>query len=123
MLINLSNHPFDEWDSSQKKQAIALYSEVVDIPFPEVPPEADSHEIEKLADEYLNKIKAITEKKDVVVHIMGEMTFCYTLIHKLQRDQIKCIASTTKRDVRRLATGEKVMNFNFVQFREYNMTT
>lgn len=120
MLINLSNHPFKEWDAFQKNTAISLYGEVIDIPFPDVPPEASSSEVEKMADEYLDKIKTITKNNDTVVHIMGEMTFCYALIQKLQKQNIKCVASTTERNVRFLPTGERAVDFNFIQFRAYN---
>ncbi|MFA7203068.1 MAG: CRISPR-associated protein [Dysgonamonadaceae bacterium] len=119
MLINLSNHPLDEWGEKQKNEAASLYGEVVDFSFPIVPPEASSCEVEKMADEYLGKIKAITKNNDAVVHIMGEMTFCYALIQKLQKENIKCVASTTKRKVRVLPTGERAIDFDFVQFREY----
>lgn len=120
MLINLTNHPSNEWDEIQKNTAISLYGEVVDIPFPEVPSEANPFEINSMTDEYFNKIKAISKNNEAVVHIMGEMTFCYALISKLQKENIKCVASTTERKVRYLPTGEKAIEFNFVQFREYN---
>ncbi|PLB85964.1 CRISPR-associated protein [Dysgonamonadaceae bacterium] len=120
MLINLTNHPFSEWDETQKNTAISLFGEVVDIPFPTVPPEADSSEIKTMTDEYLQKIKTISINNEIVVHIMGEMTFCFALIQKLQKENIKCVASTTERKVRYMPTGERVIEFNFIQFREYN---
>ena len=55
------------------------------------------------------------------VHIMGEFTFCFALIQKLQKQNIKCVASTTERNVRFLSTGERVVDFNFIQFRAYNL--
>ena len=61
-----------------------------------------------MADEYLGKIKAITKNNDAVVHIMGN-DFCYALIQKLQKENIKCVASTTKRKVRVLPTGEELL--------------
>jgi hypothetical protein len=121
MLINLSNHPLDEWDEKQKKEAASLYGEVIDIPFPTVPPQADPLEIDKMTDEYLQKIQTVTKNNEVVVHIMGEMTFCYALIQKLQKQNIKCVASTTERNVRFLPTGERAVDFKFIQFRAYNL--
>lgn len=121
MLINLSNHPLDEWDEKQKKEAASLYGEVIDIPFPAVPPQADPLEIDKMTDEYLQKIQTVAQNNEVVVHIMGEMTFCYALIQKLQKHNIKCVASTTERNVHYLPTGERVVDFNFIQFRAYNL--
>jgi len=121
MLINLSNHPIDEWDEKQKNEAASLYGKVIDIPFPAVPPQADSLEIDRMTDEYLQKIQTIAKNNEVVVHIMGEMTFCYALIQKLQKQNIKCVASTTERNVRFLPTGERAVDFNFIQFRAYNL--
>ncbi len=119
MLVNLTNHSFNQWDETQQKTAISFFGEVVDIPFPSVPPQADPFEIDRMTDEYLNKIQTVAQNNEVVVHIMGEMTFCYALISKLQKENIKCVASTTERKVRYLPTGEKAIEFNFVQFREY----
>jgi len=121
MLINLSNHPLTEWDERQKNEAASLYGEVIDIPFPAVPTQADPIEIDRMTDEYLQKIQNIAQNNDVVVHIMGEFTFCYALIQKLQKHNIKCVASTTERNVRFLPTGERTVDFNFIQFREYNL--
>jgi len=121
MLINLSNHPLTEWDERQKNEAASLYGEVIDIPFPAVPPQADPLEIDRMADRYLQKIQTIAKNNEVVVHIMGEFTFCYALIQKLQKRNIKCVASTTERSVRFLPTGERAVDFNFIQFRAYNL--
>lgn len=49
---------------------------------------------------------------------MGEMTFTYALVNLLKDAGIKCIASTTKRNVEEI-DGKQVSTFQFVQFREY----
>lgn len=116
MLINLSNHPVAEWDKKQLKEAVRLYGEVQDMAFPNINPEWDFSHIETVAQQYFEKIQ---KQQPTAVHIMGEMTFCYKLIHTLQKEGIICIASTTERNVTILPTGEKVITFQFVQFRNY----
>lgn len=115
MLLNLSNHPSASWSPAQLAAA-GGESQVIDLPFPTVAPDGDEAYIEQLANEYYNKI---IEMQDVTtVHIMGEMTFCYKLITKLKAHNIRCLASTTKRETVE-ENGVKISKFNFVRFREY----
>ncbi len=119
MLINLSNHPISEWSEKQLELATLQYDEVVDILFPAVPPEADSTKIEQLALDVVSSIcsKHINEK--FTVHIMGELTFVYAAVQEFHKRGIECIASTSLRKVSLSANGEKVSQFHFVRFREY----
>lgn len=119
MLINLSNHPIAEWSEKQIKLATAQYGEVVDISFPTILPEADSDEVRQLALDVVSSIfrKHINEK--FTVHIMGELTFVYAAVQEFHKRGIECIASTSQRKVSLLTNGEKVSQFHFVRFREY----
>lgn len=49
---------------------------------------------------------------------MGEMNFTYALVSKLKAHNIRCVASTTKRETVE-ENGVKISKFNFVRFREY----
>jgi len=49
---------------------------------------------------------------------MGELTFVFNLANKLIENNIKVIASTTKRESFQTQSG-KLSKFNFVKFREY----
>lgn len=113
MLLNLSNHPSTSWSESQ---LAAAGGNVVDLAFPQVAPDGDEAYIEHLVNDYYNKI--ITFQGITAVHIMGEMTFCYKLITKLKAHNIRCLASTTKRETVE-ENGVKISKFNFVRFREY----
>lgn len=113
MLLNLSNHPSASWSPAQ---LAAAGGKVADLAFPQVAPDGDEAYIESLANEYLNKILKMNDIK--TVHIMGEMTFCYKLITKLKAHNIRCLASTTKRETVE-ENGVKISKFNFVRFREY----
>jgi|DewCreStandDraft_4_1066084.scaffolds.fasta_scaffold141452_1 hypothetical protein len=118
MLINLSNHPFEQWSEIQKQTAIQLYGDVTDMLFPQINPEADDKEVLKIAEEYFNNIINSFSYKDFAVHIMGELCFCFTIIQMLQKYGIKCIASTSKRNVVQ-KENVKTTVFEFCRFREY----
>ena len=132
MLINLSNHPSAQWDETQQLAA-ARYGQLTNLPFPHIDPEGGQQYIRNLVLEYLRNIESLYEKfqlqainsppaEDSVgfyVHIMGELTFCFALIARLQRAGITCLASTTRRETIVNGDGLKISRFEFVRFREY----
>lgn len=120
MLINLTNHPSTFWDATQQ-QAATEYGVVLDMPFPAIDAESDEASIELLVNAYFEKINELAKNNQITVHIMGEMTFCFALISRLQRAGISCIASTSTRLVEELGNGQKQVNFNFVRFRHYQL--
>ena len=83
MLINTSNHPYAFWPKAQL-QAAERYGEVTDLPFPVVSPDENEDYIASLADEYVDKIKALSIDKTVTVHVMGEMCLTYSIVSKLK---------------------------------------
>ena len=115
MLINLSNHPSTRWTEAQMTAAVDTYDSVVDLPFPNIPPAMSSEELNDLTAEYLKKI---LDKDPHTVHVMGEMTFTFRMVLILKKMKIPCIASTTNRTVEE-KDGKKIVQFEFVQFREY----
>lgn len=118
LLINLSNHPSAGWGARQR-EAAEMYGEIEDVDFPTIPPVAGEREITDLAEEYVARIEERAETRDVTVHIMGEMTFCYAVITRLQPLGIPCIASTTRRQVTETTDGVKEVRFDFETFRKY----
>lgn len=121
MLLNLSNHPLSSWTENQISYAEKYYGKVVDLEFPQIPPDADEDLITALANDYKEIcLDILSSSKDITnaVHIMGELTFCFALVNELKKINIKCVASTTDRNSYEL-NGMKVSNFNFVRFREY----
>ena len=121
MFINISNHPYEQWDSDQK-EAAAKYGECIDIPFPSVDEKGDEDYIAKLADDYLLKVlKQIGKhnKKGITVHLMGEMTFSVALLERLKRNYIQCVASTSQRQALEIGNGKKESVFKFMKFRKY----
>ena len=123
MLLNLSNHPLSQWTEKQKETAKTLFGEVVDLPFPFVEPELTTVEVIKQASDYFDQVislfgKARNKTAQNAVHIQGEFTFVFHLVTQLKQAGIKCLASTSKRDVQQI-DNKKIINFNFIQFREY----
>lgn len=118
IFVNFSNHPSSIWSEAQKRAA-SDYGELVDLPFPAIAPEEDRDYIEELAAEYFEKVTDIADPASAVVHIMGELSFTFSLIGKLKAAGYKCIASTTSRMVTTDEKGNKVASFGFVRFREY----
>lgn len=118
LLINLSNHPYDEWSEEQRKAAEA-YGRCEDIAFPKVDPMASAEDIDRLAEDYLAKIEERTVAHHVTVHLMGEMCLVVALVQKLKSRGIACVASTTNRIVEQLPDGTKKVTFDFQQFRPY----
>ena len=106
-------------DETQTTAALAFGEELVDMPFPTIDPEWDEARISDLVDEYVHLIvDAGRGYASVTVHLMGEFTFCYALVHRLSAVGIRCVASCTRREVHSTDQG-LVHAFHFVQFRAY----
>lgn len=123
MFINFSNHRIENWGAEQLVEA-QKHGEIVDLPFPNVNPEGGENYIASLTDEYVEKIVSYMQDpaKDVV-HVMGELNLIYSVVTKLKAQGIKCVASTTERQVMEKVSenGEinKESTFRFIKFREY----
>lgn len=117
VLINLSNHPFDDWSQAQRKES-EKYGRVIDIPFPSVDPGAGEDEIICQANETVEKCLLAGKNNELTAHVMGEMTLTYSIVKTLKEKGIKCIASTSERKAL-TENGLRLSEFAFVRFREY----
>lgn len=123
MLVNFSNHRIENWSAEQLATA-KTYGEIVDVPFPNVDPAGSVSYIEDLANECVEKLMSIIENPaSDVVHIMGELNVVYSVVTKLKSRGVKCVVSTTERNVeeRLSENGEvqKIATFKFCTFREF----
>ena len=119
--FNLTNHPSAKWSDEQKASALLMVGgdgEIVDIPFPNIPPEATGREVMKTAIDYLVKYFDGADTESVVL-VQGEMVFTFNMVNLLQTERIRCVAATTERKVEERPNGEKVSVFKFVRFRNY----
>ena len=118
LFINFSNHPSSFWDDAQRLAA-EKYGEICDLPFPMVDGQSSEDEVSQLADSYVAKIISMGKPEEITIHIMGEMTFTFTVVTRLKELGIRCVASTTERKTSYNADGTKLSEFSFVKFREY----
>ncbi len=121
MLINLSNHPSAQWDEAQKNAALT-YGNIIDMPFPSIDPQASTDSVAAQAEKYEVKIRQLLTRNiegTFAVHLMGELTFCFALVARLQRVGINCLVSTTRRQTIDYQDGKKISSFGFVLFRGY----
>ena len=118
MFYNISNHPSKYWPQNQLSEAHQIAGEVVDIPFPEVSPYDSATEIHLKAKLFAQAITDRLAEGDVV-HIMGEHTFMFSLVSFLLKKGVRCVASTTSREVAYSKNGDKISQFHFVNFRDY----
>ena len=115
IFLNLSNHPHEKWDQSQRKAACVHADEIQDFQFPEVSPESSTREIEDLAGE----ISAQIPEPTTHAMVMGEFTLTFALVREFQKRNVSCLAATNRREIIEESEGKKTALFRFIQFREY----
>ncbi len=130
VFANVSNHPSSGWSEEQRRAAleiatvVALHNdpelksveaEIVDVPFPNVPPHFSSLEILPLAVEVVRAIPSNT----TVAMVQGEFVLSYMLVRQLQKKGITVVAATSERKTVDLGNGRKATEFQFVRFRVY----
>lgn len=118
VFINFSNHPSNIWSKKQLEET-RQYGEIIDIHFPNIEPYLNKKDILDMVDDYFKLIISYKDKDEIIVHIMGEMTFCFALIERLKQNNIKCIASTNQRIVNTISSNKKETIFEFCTYREY----
>ncbi len=114
IFINFTNHPSSTWSKEQIKQA-QNYGEVIDIPFPAVPPAYSREEVEHLGTEYFDRIARLQPQ---AVLCQGEFTLSVYIIRRLKEEGITVLAACSER-IAVTKGNEKTSIFKFSQFREY----
>jgi hypothetical protein len=135
-LLNLSNHPSQGWSDAQRQD----WDEIIDLPFPAIPPRASGLEVAQLAHQFSleilyrlglrpeveisqQNISRLLHGREVAVHLMGEICFCVELADILRAWHIKVVVSTSERKSVETVdpqTGavQKTAIFQFVGWRE-----
>lgn len=119
LFINLSNHPSGTWTAEQLAAA-EPFGELVDMPFPQVAPDATVADIKALADEQVAAIMQRAVTHTVTVHVMGEMSLVYRIVSLLSERGIRCVCSTSYRVVKDEGDGRRLVEFHFNTFRDYD---
>lgn len=115
LLINVSNHPVSNWSDEQKKG----WDKIIDIPFPNVPPQADTNELVDLKEKIFNKVLEIKNEYNVELFVMlqGEFTLCYMLYGSICMNTYAILAIPTTERVVEEKDGKKISTFKFVKWR------
>lgn len=118
VFINLSNHPSSNWNAKQKAAALELAEEIMDIPFPNVPPTHSLGGVSEMVKGALCQIEdaAPCLWEDCIIHVMGEATFVTQMVLNAPQ-AATLICSTTERISVEKEDGTKVSTFTFCQFR------
>ena len=119
MLLNFTNHAASDWSTDQR-QAAQAYGVILDLPFPDVPPELSAAEVAALADDWAAYILAM--HPDCVL-CQGEMTLTARMVRLLQAQGATVVAACSARCATDWtdAAGctHRRAEFRFVRFREY----
>ena len=123
VFLNITNHPSSEWPAVQQQAVLRLGGPVMDVPFPPVPPEASSAEVQALALQFTASLPYAQVSGALV---QGEFLLTFLMVLLLERRGIPCFAATTRRSAssHRLSGSSvrKTSLFEFVQFRRYNLS-
>ena len=118
MFINFTNHPSPSWSETQLTAAQS-HGKVVDIPFPNIDPNSTNEDILTLAQDYAQRIAAMSPK---AVLCQGEFVFAFAIVTELKKRGISIVAACSQRCSIEHTDGKvtkKVTEFRFIQLREY----
>lgn len=121
MLINLTNHPSEQWSEKQKRAAQVLFGGVVDYPFPDVDPEAETEEVWELAGRIVEDVLGRWSGQRITVLVQGEFTLTVALVYMFERAGVECVCATARRQVEDLGGGRTLRRFEFCGFRRYGL--
>lgn len=106
--------------SIEQEQAAFKYGPIIDMHFPNVDPNASEYEILELADEYYERVMALSPD---CVMCSGEFTLSYALISRFLKNGVKVVAACSERVVNektdKNGCAHKETIFKFVKFREF----
>lgn len=120
MFINFTNHPSALWSKAQLDAASA-YGSIVDLSFPNVPPQFSEEDVQRMADEYMEKILAL---KPSAVLCQGEMTLTCLMAHRLIASGVPALSACSERRTEERVnpdgSTQKVSVFVFCRYRAYS---
>lgn len=119
IFLNHTNHPSSKWGAEQISAA-KIFGEIVDFPFPNIPPQLDENEIKKIVSE---KLREILKFSPAVVLCQGEFNYTFAMVTELKKNNIPVVAATSERIVSTVieedGSSKSVSTFRFVRFRNY----
>lgn len=119
IFLNHTNHPSSKW-SVEQISAAKIFGEIIDFPFPNIPPQADEIEIKKIVEENLREILNFSP---AVVLCQGEFNYTFAMVTELKKNNIPVAAATSERIVSTVieedGSSKSLSTFRFVRFRNY----
>lgn len=119
IFVNHTNHAAADW-SAEQRAAAETFGEIVDVPFPEVPPQASELDVAELAEKNLREILNL---QPTAVLCQGEFNYTFALVSALKEKNIPVLAATSERISSEVpqpdGSSRKVSVFRFVRFRRY----
>ena len=119
IFLNHTNHPSSKWGIEQISAAKIL-GDIVDFPFPNIPPQADEIEIKKFVEENLREILNFSP---AFVLCQGEFNYTFEMVTELKKNNISVVAATSERTVSTVieedGSSRSISTFRFVRFRSY----
>lgn len=119
IFINHTNHASNNW-SAEQIAAAEIFGKIIDIPFPEVPPNFDTAEVYQMA---LENLREFLKLSPVAVLCQGEFSYTVAMVEELKKNQIPVMAATSERIVSEVVESDgstkRVSSFRFVRFRKY----
>ena len=119
IFVNHTNHPSDKWSVAQKLAA-EKFGRIIDLPFPDIPPNFDTVEVHELV---MKNLREIMKLSPVAVLCQGELNYTVAMVEELKKNSITVMAATSERVVSVIQESDgstkRVSIFNFVRFRPY----
>ena len=114
IFVNFTNHSSEMWEEKQL-YAARQYGRIVDLPFPNVHPDAKEQDIEILGEECCRKI---LEWEPGAVLCQGEFSLTFFVVSRLREKGVKVLTACSERKT--VQSGNVRSNiFEFAGFREY----
>jgi len=124
-MVNFSNHPSDKWSAAQKNAAVSaalqpfdIHVGIVDVPFPDVDPEANEEAVGLHVERSMERILSALAVPSEPVFVAGEFSVAFAVTAALRTRGTPVVTATTRRTVEELPDGKTVRTFKFVQFRQ-----
>ena len=123
MFINISNHASSKWSTQQLANAEAIGGEIADFALPNIPPQATSEEVSRMAKAIVaDAIGSVPVGETATAMVAGPFGFCRAAVKVLEKAGITCVEACSERSTSEqvLPDGStrKVVTFQFVQFRK-----
>lgn len=114
-LFNISNHPSSGWSEEQKRG----WDVIIDIPFPNTPPELSGEEVKKMVQEFL-KVSPEPMPGDYVF-VAGDFSATYYMTSILQEKGVIFTWPSTQRETTETiqpdGSVKKTAVYRFVRWR------